>query len=329
MNKFSIILPVKNGGDYLKECVNSILAQTHTDFNLLVLENASTDDSLNWLQQQNDSRIKIIASDISLSMVDNWSRIKDLDKNEFMTIIGHDDLLHPYYLEEMNRLIDIHPQASLYQSHFNFINETGVFLSKCQIMDEYQTADNFLKCHILHTLDSMGKGYMFRSKDYDNLGGMPVNYPNLMFADYQLWIQLTSINYKATTEKVCFSYRLNNSVSRKTNGELYQQAFESYVYFLVEEAKNDNKIKLVLDNYGKVLLMYYCESLCHRILKTNVYVRKLKVKDHIDKCIEYAKLLIPDQAFSPRKNFRIKIAEMFDSNFITRKIFYFFKKKYL
>ena len=62
MAKFSIILPVKNGGEYVKECVNSILSQSLQDFNLIVLDNCSIDGTLEWLRSLEDVRIKIIPS---------------------------------------------------------------------------------------------------------------------------------------------------------------------------------------------------------------------------------------------------------------------------
>ena len=99
MNKFSVILPVKNGGDYLKECVNSILSQTYTNFNLLILENCSTDNTLNWLMSLHDDRIKIYPSSESLVIEENWARVLSIPKNEFMTLIGHDDILLPNYLQ--------------------------------------------------------------------------------------------------------------------------------------------------------------------------------------------------------------------------------------
>ena len=66
MAKYSIILPVRNGGHYVKICVDSILAQTYTDFNFIVLDNCSTDGTLEWLLSLNDSRIKVIPSQKSL-----------------------------------------------------------------------------------------------------------------------------------------------------------------------------------------------------------------------------------------------------------------------
>jgi glycosyltransferase involved in cell wall biosynthesis len=95
--KFSIILPVKNGGEYVKECVQSILAQSCPDFNLHILENCSTDGTAEWLQTLRDERIIIIPAEIPLSIEENWARILFIQKNEFMTIIGHDDLLESNY----------------------------------------------------------------------------------------------------------------------------------------------------------------------------------------------------------------------------------------
>ena len=104
MGKFSIILPVKNGGEYLKLCVKSILGQTCQDFNLIILDNNSQDGSLQWISSLGDPRIVIHPSSKSLTIEENWGRIKNIAKNEYMTMIGHDDILHEFYLEEMDKL---------------------------------------------------------------------------------------------------------------------------------------------------------------------------------------------------------------------------------
>ena len=221
MNEFSIILPVKNGGSYVKQCVQSILTQQYKHFNLIILENCSTDGTADWLTTLQDSRIQIYPADKPLSIAENWSRIVHIDKNEFVTIIGHDDVLLPHYLVEMNTLINKHPEATLYQSHFNFINATGEKLRACLPMDETQHAHELLACLLANTLDSMGTGYMFRAKDYNAMGGMPPNYPDLLFADNELWVTLTGLGYKATTQRACFEYRLHQSLSRTTAGMNY------------------------------------------------------------------------------------------------------------
>ena len=209
--KFSIILPVKNGGAYIKECVQSILNQTYNDFNLHILENCSNDGTAEWLQTLKDERIIVIPSEKPLRIEENWGRIASIEKNEFMTMIGHDDVLDENYLQTINYLIEKHPDASLYQTHFRFIDGKGNFLKHCRPMDEKQTASEFLHSLFIDSIDTMGTGYMMRSKDYDDIGGIPA-YPDLMFADHSLWIKLASLTYKATSPYERFLYRLHENL---------------------------------------------------------------------------------------------------------------------
>jgi glycosyltransferase involved in cell wall biosynthesis len=319
--KYSIILPVRNGGEYVKELINSLLAQTLKDFNVIVLDNCSTDGTVQWLESLNDKRIVIHASASSLTIEGNWARVKDVPKNEFMTMIGHDDILFPGYLEAMDGLITKHPQATLYQTHYRYIDKDGAFIRNCLPMDEIQQAHEFLACQMCRTIDSTGTGYIMRSADYDRLGGIPVDYPNLILADYALWISLMLEGYKATTSKECFGYRVHDSVSRITNGMLYQQAFGKYVQFIKLQMANNESIREATHRYGKELLMYYCESLTHRLLKTPLADRSLKVADYIRLCESYAEDLIPGQSFKPMEKFRIRIASQLDQSAIGRNLF--------
>lgn len=326
MSKYSIILPVRNGGTYVKECVHSILAQTLPDFNLIVLDNCSSDGTTEWIQSLQENRIVLHPSEKSLTIEENWHRIIDIPKNEFMTMIGHDDILGPHYLEEMNRLIVSHPTATLFQAHYDFIDGNGKEIRPCLPMDETQYAHEFLACQMARTMESMGTGYMMRSRDYDDIGGMPSNYPNLIFADYELWIKLMLRGYKATTLRKCFSYRVHMSLSRTTNGALYQEAFGKYIYYLKELMQKDQNMQLVITRYGKQMLMYYCESLSHRLLKTPGKERSFKVAEFIRRCEWYAREIIPEQHFKPLERFRIRIAKQLDDFVLGRTLFNVFKK---
>jgi glycosyltransferase involved in cell wall biosynthesis len=317
MHRFSIILPVKNGGEYLKICVNSILNQTYPEFNLVLLDNKSTDGSLEWVTSLNDPRIIVHTSSRSLTIEESWNRIKDVEKNEYMTMIGHDDILHKFYLEEIVKLIVKHPKASLYQTHFSYIDKNGVITRNCMFMDEIQQAHEFLACQMNRTIDSTGTGYVMRSEDFDKLGGMPVNYPNLIFSDYELWIRLSMKGYKATTNKECFQYREHLSVSRITNGEQYEKAFAEYVKFISSMKKNPD-FEEIINRYGLKMLLYFCESLCHRVLKTPKRHRQIRAKDVVRNFNSYAKILIPGQPFDPMKKRGIRYACFLDQSALTR-----------
>src|SRR5438552_6065453 len=326
--KFSIILPVKNGGEYVKECVQSILLQTYQEFDLHILENCSTDGTAEWLQTLEDDRIIIIPSERSLSIEENWARILSIEKNEFMTIIGHDDLLDKNYLQVMNELIQQYPDASLYQTHFRFIDAKGNFLKKCKPMDEKQTVAAFLHALFVDSIDTMGTGYMMHSKDYEFVGGIP-SYPNLLFADHALWIKLTDLHFKATASSESFLYCLHENLSKRSDAPRYINAFYSYMDFLVELKTKDQNVWMVIDNYIANYIQYYCRSLSHRLLKTPVSKRNgMKVSDFINKCIKYNDLLTDKTRLLPLKQFNIRFAKFIDDNFITRKLYLLFRRIY-
>ena len=194
MKKYSIILPVRNGSNHVRECVNSILSQTLRDFDLVVLENCSTDNTVSIITSFNDDRIKIYSSDSPYTIEQNWERTVAVAKNEFVTLIGHDDVLDKDYLHVMDELISKHPHASLYQAHFRYIDADGQEIGKCQPMTEVQKPAEAVHNFLCNKIDLMGTGFMMSSSDYNRIGGIP-SYPNLLFADMELWIELARKSY--------------------------------------------------------------------------------------------------------------------------------------
>ena len=208
---FSIVLPVRDGGEHVKLCVASILAQTLAgDFELLILENGSTDGTAEWLAAVRDPRVRVYPAERPLSIEENWARIKELPKNEYLTTIGHDDLLDPDFLTVMTKLIRDQPHAGLYCSHFRIIDAAGKFLRHCRPMPARETAAEFLASRLCLLRDSFGTGHVLRSVVYDELGGIPP-YPKLLYADDALFFGAIGRSYRATALDEAFSYRLHTS----------------------------------------------------------------------------------------------------------------------
>lgn len=85
-------------------------------------------------------------------------------------------------------------------------------------------------------------------------------------------------------------------------------------------------IKETVHRHGKEFLLYYCESLSHRLLKTPVKDRSLTVADFIKKCELFAADLIPGQDFRPMDKLRIKMAKVLDASSLGRLVFRWYKK---
>lgn len=245
--QFLIVLPVHNGGEHLKTCVTSILAQDYEHFRLVVLENASTDGTRSWLRQLRDSRISVWESPAPLEIEKNWARILQLElSEEFLTIIGHDDMLDPGYLSQMSALIDANPDAGLYQSHFRLIDKYGRRLRSCLPMPARETAEGFLAARLRLRRDSYGTGHMFRASDYTRVGGIP-SYKKLIFADDALWLELMRGSYKATLEREMFSYRLHpGATSRSLDWRPTFDALACYLGFLKGYSQSDRGVQSAL-----------------------------------------------------------------------------------
>lgn len=329
MKKYSIILPVRNGGEYIKECINSILSQTLHNFNLIVLENFSTDGTQEWIESLNDNRIIIIPAKKPLSMEENWGRAALIQRNEFMTMIGADDVLYPDYLQTIDDLINKHPAASLYQTHFRFINEEGKTIRDCQPMKEVETAAQFLESICLNKISIMGTGFMMRSNDYNIVGGIP-NYPSLLFADFELWIELTRINYKATAAATCFAYRVHtNSTTASSSYTNYAAGFDRLMVYFQQLKAKDTAIAKFIDNNWITFINYYCKGSAHKLLRTPLNKRGgMSVADVLNKYKVYAQNIIPGKKYNPTATFSIRLARFIDSNIISRQLFFLFKKVY-
>ena len=237
--KFTLIVPSYNGGGYLKECVGSIQAQTYPNWTLAVLDDGSTDGSLEWLRGLDEPRLTLYPAPEHLGIVKNWARALEIPKAEFMTIIGQDDRLAPEYLAVMDALTQEHPDAGLYHAHFQFINAKGRTIRPCRPLPARETAAEYLTALFTGQRDTYGTGYLMRSARYRAVGGIPP-FEKLLFADDALWMALMEGSYKATAPNECFSCRLHPaSASGGTGWQSWLAAMPPYASFLSELAARD------------------------------------------------------------------------------------------
>ena len=329
MRKYSIILPVKNGGAYLKECVHSVLAQQYGKFDFIVLENASTDDTLSYLHSIQDPRINILSATEPLTIDENWARIAKVSKNEFMTIIGHDDLLDSNYLAIMDKLIEQQPSASLYQAHFRYIDSQGKKIRSCMPMQRELKPNDIVKDFLEGKMDIMGTGFMTRSVDYDSIDGIKP-YPNLLFADMELWIELGRKSYLAVAAEECFSYRQHPAATTSTSTDnKVLKAFEQFVNYLEWLSKSEIQLRDTISASSLVLLRDYCQGISHKILRTPKSQRETpSVEEVINLFRQYGKRLRGDDAFEPLQSQKVKLGKVIDNNQLLHSLFLLFKKFY-
>jgi len=245
-----------------------------------------------------------------------------------MTLIGHDDVLDKDYLLTMNNLINKHPQSSLYQTHFRYIDSDGKIIGKCKPMAEVQAPSEVVHNFLCNKIDLMGTGFMMRSRDYDAIGGIPA-YPNLLFADMELWIELARKKYLAVAPDEVFSYRKHvSSTTSSSSDARFLSSFDRLVNYFSELKEKDPSVADVIERDSTELLRQYCQGLTHRLLRTPKKERQIaRVADVINQFREYGKKL-GSKNFEPLNYESIKMGKMIDDNSILNFLFLAFKKIY-
>ena len=103
MIPISVCIPVYNGSDYLEECLGSVFAQTFSDFEVVLVDDNSSDHSLDIAQRYaaSDDRICVFHNKLNLGLVNNWNRCVELSRGQWIKFVFQDDLLEPDCLKRM------------------------------------------------------------------------------------------------------------------------------------------------------------------------------------------------------------------------------------
>ncbi|PJF35662.1 MAG: hypothetical protein CUN49_09395 [Candidatus Thermofonsia Clade 1 bacterium] len=233
---FSIVIPTRNGERYLAAAIESVIAQRYPHWRLHILESGSTDGTRALVARYlDDPRIVLHSTPTdqpALDIIGNWSRILQLDLSEYLTILGHDDLLSADFLAEIVALIAAEPNASLWLTHFDLIDSQGVLIRPCKAMPARLDADAYLLGLHTRRFESYATGYVMRSADYKRLGGIPP-LRNLLYADLLLWYRLAKLSYLACSPRYAFSYRVHSeSMSYAMQLSDWYAASEEYLQAL-------------------------------------------------------------------------------------------------
>jgi glycosyltransferase involved in cell wall biosynthesis len=126
----SIGMPVFNGEKYVEDTLISILAQTYTDFELIISDNCSTDQTQNICQKYAamDNRIRYYRNARNLGAPMNYNRTFELSRGEYFKWASHDDVLAPEYLQKCISVLDKDPTVVLCHSKTGRIDEKGLLV---------------------------------------------------------------------------------------------------------------------------------------------------------------------------------------------------------
>ncbi|HWI16188.1 MAG TPA: glycosyltransferase, partial [Vicinamibacterales bacterium] len=259
MTRLSVLMPVRNGMPYLPEAVGGILAQTFNDFELLVINNGSTDGTIEYLRTLRDPRLRVLSpGDIGLARSLNIGLAQA--KGRYVARHDADDRSTRDRFAKQVAFLDANPGIAVLGTCVNFVDEHGDEVKDqwTQVIrdqqDPAQTPEQILAMMPLTCCIAHGSVMMRTAVALGAGGYNPATVPA---EDYDLWLRLLPDYKIAKLPDRLYDYRVHGDQSSGARRSEQQartiEAKLRYVRRQVPELPRPVRLVLPCDNYGATL----------------------------------------------------------------------------
>lgn len=193
MPAVSVCVPTMNSARTICATVESILGQSFDDFELVVTDNASDDDTVALVNAYGDARIRIEQFDQRVPMGANWSRAVSGARAELVKLVCSDDLITDNCLAEQVPTIMDHRDLALIASRFDLIDDEGVLLETglglTGMIGSLSAADA-MRIFLRRLPDELfpSAAAIFRRRDFERTSGFRDDYGYTL--DIDVWLQI-------------------------------------------------------------------------------------------------------------------------------------------
>lgn len=199
--KITVVMPVYNSEKYLRDTIKSVLCQTFGDFEFLIINDGSTDKSLEIIKSFSDSRIRIVNREKNIGLQKNLFDGVGMAKGEYIARMDSDDICLPYRFSEQIKFMDSHSEIGICGSWYKTIGAES-FVHKPPVRSEDIKANMLFYTSLAHP------SVMMRT---ELLKKFNLNYNQEIpyCEDYDLWWRSVQCFPIANIPKVLLFYRIH------------------------------------------------------------------------------------------------------------------------
>lgn len=195
--KISVLMSVYNMAAYIEEAICSILTQTYSDFELLIIDDGSTDGTLDIIRKFDDTRIKVIAHSVNLGLITSLNQGIECCTGEYIARMDGDDIALRHRFERQVEFMDTHPDYGVCGSQVYMLGLDRVTTKP--INHEEIRCWQLFHCTIVHPT------VMIRRSVLMNHGIRYQDYPHA--EDYEIWNRLAAVTHLFNLPEVLLMYR--------------------------------------------------------------------------------------------------------------------------
>ena len=209
----SVILPAYNAAAYIRDAIDSVLTQTFIDFELLIVDDGSTDSTREITRSYDDPRIRLIASDRNVGLTASLNHALAQARGEFVARQDADDVSEPDRLDVQLTFLRHRPHIALVGSWFTVIDTHGHPVRRVTL----PTGDLGLRWAMWFSCPFVHSAMMWRRLPVQNsVGGYDERF--VYAQDYELWIRVVAHFRAATVPAYLLRYREHESSMTWTAG---------------------------------------------------------------------------------------------------------------
>lgn len=203
MPLISVVIPAYNSGQTICSTIRSVLSQTFTDFEIIVIDDGSKDSTLAQLSTISDPRLKVFSQE-NCGVSHSRNRGVDYATGDFIAFLDADDLWMPDKLKDQLEVLQASPTAAVAYSWVDYMDETDTFLRAGQhsiytgSVYERLLLGNFLEC---------GSTPLVRKQAFQDAGGFKTTL--LTNEDWELWVRLAANYDFVVVPQVQVLYRIS------------------------------------------------------------------------------------------------------------------------
>ena len=257
---FSVIIPLYNKAPYIAKAIESVLGQTYRDFEVIVIDDGSTDQSLEVAKTFENKSITIISQPNSGVSTARNNGVK-IAKHPYICFLDADDWWHPTFLEEMKRLITDFPDAGIYGSGYYIVKNGQERIAPIGVPQGFERGiidycEVYAKtlCMPLTSISVVIPKHIFdEEKGFKS---------QLKFGeDFDLWIRI-ALKHKVILVNKPLAY-YNQDVDVNNRGVAVHKIYSPVNHFifnldyLYDSEKNNHRLKILLDKLRVYILLKY------------------------------------------------------------------------
>ena len=229
MAKVTVLMPTYNVAPYVKEAIDSVLRQTYADFELLVIDDCSKDNTVEVAQGIGDPRIRIVQNESNLGLADNLNRGLSLVTTEYVARMDGDDIAEPYWLEHELTILENHPEIGVCGGGFE---RFGTMKSLVRFPESHDDcmANMLFECSVIVPVFRMS---LVREQ------GLRYKASAFPAEDYRFWAECLRVTQLYNLQETVFHYRMHPEQICSSRRQEQQRKVEEVRLFMLEWLSTD------------------------------------------------------------------------------------------